>query len=226
MLSNALMVSEVYLAPLLGGPIPFFVTGEAEGESGSKRKARTEQSFDAKKLEGYHWVECSMSEIIPADEQANMVLAGRARQPGADGRPLLSWETAVEKYKLCHSPTEERHRIDREAAWNDPEVQALTRAVNVAVVKKEKEEELRQLGIDPEQVLAEVRGQKPSAGMSPVSGAVSTPGMPPGMLPPEQSGQMPPGVQQMQAPTPGEQIPPEILAVLQAQGMLPGQGGM
>lgn len=200
---HALMIAESYLTPLVGGPIPFYVYGETEDESGSKRATRKQNKLDAKRLGGFYFVEVTIGELMPADEQANVVLAGRVRQPGPDGRPLLSWETTVDKFGLVSSPSEERDRIDREAAWNDPEIAALRRALYVAEVRAELEEELLKLDIDPEQILA---AAQMGAGEQPPEGGAMPPGLPSEIMPPAMQGQLMP--QPMSAPLPGEQEQP------------------
>lgn len=211
LLENGLMVAENYLADLVGGPIPFYAYSETETEDGGRYKARRENKLDARKLGGFYHVEVGLGEILPADEQANVVLAERVRSPGPDGRPLLSWETTVEKYGLTGSPSEERDRIDREAAWNEPEIVALRRALYVAEVRAELEEALLELDIDPEVVLAAMQ-QQAGGGPPPPEGSEFPPeGFPPGqgMIPPQMQGQLQPQLmgQMPGAPAPGE-LPP------------------
>ncbi len=105
------------------------------------------------------------------------MLALRSRTAGPDGRPLLSWETAVDRFKLAESPADERMRIDRELAWNDPEVAALRQAVLVANVKQELVDELRRLGVNVEKVLEEAKaGQATNGTNLPKEGGLA-PGM-------------------------------------------------
>lgn len=157
---NVLMVSEHYLTDLLGGSIPFHAVSDRESEEGDRYRSRDELKLDAKALNGWYKVEVGLGEVMPADQQANLMLALRAREAGPDGRPLLSWETSVDKWGLATSPSDERERIDREAAWNDPQVVALRQALYAAQIKAELEEELLKLDIDPDEVLG--RGQAPA----------------------------------------------------------------
>lgn len=206
---NALMVAENYLANLVAGPISFYQFSEAEDEGGARYQARRKRKLDATKFKGFYRVNVSMSDLMPADEQANVVLAERSRAQGPDGRPLLSWETAVEKYKLTTSPTDERDRIDREIAWTDPAIAELRRAVLVAQIKAELMEELAELGINPDEILAQVQAKQ----QGPPSPEQPPAGLPPEMLPPQMQGQMMP--QPMGGMMPGEQGPP----------MMPGEQG-
>lgn len=196
LLEHALMVSENYLTDLLGGPIPFHLVSEVETEEGDRYKSREEQSLDAKQFGGWYQVEVTTSEIMPADQQANLMLALRSRELGPDQRPLLSWETAVDKWALVSSPADERERIDREAAWNDPQVIALRQALYAAEIKQELMEELIKLDIDPDEVLG--RGMEPPPEEMPLE-APPQPmpegmpaGLPPEVLPPEMQGQLMP----------------------------------
>jgi hypothetical protein len=161
LLGLALMVAEKKLAPLVDGKVSVSELREVAGEDGGKRNVRQGVELDAEGLAGFWQVEVQLGEVLPADEQANLVLALRSRQPGPDGRPMLSWETAVDRFKLAQSPADERMRIDREMAWNDPEVAALKQAVLVANVKQELMDELRRLGVNVERVLEQAaqRGQ-------------------------------------------------------------------
>ena len=191
LLEHALMVSEHYLTDLLAGPIPFHLIGEREDEDGNRYRSKDELTLDAKKLGGWYQVEVTLGELMPADEQANLMLALKAREPGPDGRPMLSWETAVDKWALTSSPVDERERIDREAALNDPQVVALRQALYAAQIKQDLMEELIQLDIDPDEVLG--RGQMmeepvPPEALIPPEAA----GLPPEVAPPQMQGQLMP----------------------------------
>lgn len=196
LLENALMVSEHYLTDLIGGPIPFHLVAETETEDGDRIKTKEEQTLDAKQFGGWYQVEVTTGEIMPADEQANLMLALRAREAGPDGRPMLSWETAVDKWGLVSSPGDERERIDREAAWNDPQVVALRQALYAAQIKQELEEELIKLDIDPDEVLGRGMEEPPMEGPMepPMEGPPPgpPPGLPPEILPPQMQGQLMP----------------------------------
>ena len=173
LLGKALMVAEKKLAPLVDGKVEVYQVAMVEGEEGSRRSVRGSVELDAAGLEGFWQVDVQLGDVLPADEQANLVLALRSRQAGPDGRPLMSWETAVQRFNLAQSPADERMRIDREMAWNDPEVAALRQAVLVANVKQELMEELRRLGVNVEKVLAEARAEAVSpAGVSPAGAGV------------------------------------------------------
>lgn len=192
---NTLMVAENYLQELLDGPISFYRIDETEDEEGNRYRARNKRKLDAKKFDGFYLVNVSLADLMPADQQANVVLANRVREQGPDGRPLLSWETAVETFKLVENPGEERDRIDREAAWNDPVITELRRQVLVSEIMASQMKELAELGLDPMEVLAAVQEklnpqpQQPQPEM-PAEGP--PPGMPPGMAPPQETGQLMP----------------------------------
>lgn len=190
LLEHALMISENYLTDLLGGPIPFHLVKEVETDEGERIKTREEQTLDAKQFNGWYQVEVGLGELMPTDEQANLMLALKARELGPDNRPLLSWETAVDKWALVSSPADERERIDREAAWNDPQIVALRQALYAAQIKAELEEELIKLDIDPDEVLG--RGQAPPMEEAPLMTPPEGPpaGLPPEVLPPQMQGQL------------------------------------
>ena len=225
MLSNVLMLTESHVAPMFGGSVKYWTTGEAQDDAGGKWRTRKENSFAASKLHGYHVVEVKLGELMPADKQANMVLAGRARTPDANGRPLLSWETTVTMFGLTDEASEERDRIDQEMAWNDPGVAALRKEILVARQREKLAEELRGLGQDPDAVLARALGipsaPAPSAEPALPPGAGPMPGMPPEMMPPELAGQMMP--QPMGGPLPGEGMTPEEMMMPPGPGVpMPG----
>jgi hypothetical protein len=210
MYSNVLMIAENYLQALIDGPIPFYEYIDKDTGEGDSYRARSEQEFDAKKLAGHYHVDVGIGELLPGDEQANLNLAERARAPGADGRPLLSWETVLEKYELGKSAGEERDRIDRELAWNHPDVVFLREKILVARLIKEMEDELADLDIDPEEALAEAKAAQQPAPM-PVAE------MPPGGqgVAPEAMGPPPPPEAQMQQPQPqGIEIAPGVFTML------------
>lgn len=199
LLENVLMVTEYYLTDLTGGPVPFHLVADKEDEMGESFRSREDLTLDAKQLGGWYQVEASLGELMPADEQANLMLSLKSREPGPDGRPMLSWETAVDKWALVDSPADERERIDREAAWNDPRVSALRQALYAAQILQELEEELLKLDIDPAQILGQLMPQ-PQPEAPPTA-------MPPGAMPP---GAMPPGAE-MGMPGVLPQFPPEAM---------------
>ncbi len=208
-MESVLMISENFLQPLIGGPIEFYTFGLVQNpETGDKYKARVQSKLDASKFGGFYSVEVSLSDLLPADEQANVVMASRVRAAGSDGRPLLSWETAVDRWKLTGSPSEERDRIDREAAWNDPEVALLRRTLFVAEVKAELGKELADLGVDVDQVLAQAQAQGQEGGPeAPTPGAGAPPGpaaMPPSVMPAQMQGMMEPQPMGAMPPMEGE----------------------
>jgi len=206
--SKALMLAENHLAPMLGGKIEVYTVADREMETGEKRKVRDVATFDAEELAGYWQVDVSLGELMPADEQSNVVLALKAGEQDKNGRPMLSWETRVERFKLTDSPAKERERIDREMALNDPEVQALVSAVMKAVVIKEKTEELAKLDVDAKKILASVQQAKLQM--------PQIPQMPGGGAPPQMPQQPPP----MQGPPQG--LPPEMLAAGMQGQLMPG----
>lgn len=214
---NALMVSEHYLAELLGGEaIPFYQFDEGESDEGERFRMRRERKLDARRFGGFYHVEVQLGELMPADEQANIVLAGRARQAGPDGRPLLSWETTVENYKLADSAATERDRIDRELAWNDPEVAELRRALYVAQVKADLAEELAKLDIDADAVLAQAQARKQAEQQAQQAQQPQPAGLPPELMAAAQQGLMP---QPMGGMMPGEGGPPPMPGPV--PGMMP-----
>jgi hypothetical protein len=226
MYSNVLMVAENYVSPLIDGPIPFYEYIDKDSGEGDSYRARSEQEFDARKLDGHYHVEVGMGELLPGDEQANLGLAERARAPGADGRPLLSWETVLDKYGLAKSASEERDRIDREIAHMDPDVAFLRNRILVTRLIREMEDELADLDIDAEEALAEAKAAQQPAPMPveeiPPGGQNVAPeamGPPP---PPEAQAQQPagqgieiaPGVFTMLPMELLQQLPPEIIQAL------------
>ena len=181
---NVLMVAEHYVSRMVDGPIPFYWVDDLEGEDGDTVRGQKEHKFDADNLKGIYRVEVNIGDLMPADEAANMQLAQQARAPGVHGLPLLSDETIADKYLKVRSPADERERIAREMARNDPEVLALERAVLVAEAKKELIETLTDLDVDVESVLAQVE-----AGMNPQQNQLEMPAQ----LPPELMPQAGPG---------------------------------
>ena len=132
MLEKALMISENFIAVQTSEAIPFWVVEQKEERGGQARTYRSQRTLDAKKLEGVYHVEATLGEVLPVDEVTNFQLAVQSQQPDPNGRPLLSRRTAMEKFAIVSNPTEEEGRIDREAAWSDPEVRLLSRAVAAA----------------------------------------------------------------------------------------------
>lgn len=190
---NVLMVSEHYLTDLIGGAIPFYLTGDREAEDGARLRTREENKLDAKKFDGWYEVEVTLGDLMPADQQANLILALKSREVGPDGRPMLSWETAVEEYGLTASPGDERERIDREMAMNDPVVQILNQALYVAQIKQELGDELLKLDIDPDEVLAMAQGMGQGPSQPPQMMQAPQPsGVPAEVLPPEMQGELMP----------------------------------
>lgn len=198
---RALMVAENYVAPLVGGAILFTRFGKVEEADGRTRQVRNREGFDADKLDGAYSVMCSLGELLPQDQQTNMVLAERAV-----GSKLLSWETAVEAYKLTSSPAQERARLDREEAWNDPEVVALRRAILVASVKAELQDEAKRLNIDVAKVMQQPPQAAPPAGPS-GGGAMTGPGAGPSGPPGTMMGGGGPGAPMGAPGLPLEQMP-------------------
>jgi len=223
--SNVLMVSESLIADVIGGPIPFSVVAEEEDESGDKFKARNKQTFDAAKLDGVYWVDVQLGELMPADEQANVMIATRARAENRQGRPLLSDETIWNKFNLATSAGEERSRIDRQLAWDDPEIVELRRAIAVATVKQELADELTALDINPDEVLARAQQKQqpppqpqPMPQMQPAPPPMM-PGVPPeAQLGPMGEGQIPPELL-MQMAGGMEGMPPEMMGGMPPPGM-------
>ena len=207
LLENALMVSEHYLTELIGEPIPFHLITEGEDEEGNTYRRKDDLTLDAKKLDGWYQVEVSLGELMPADEQANLMLALKAREQGPDGKPLLSWETVVDNYGLVKSVVDERDRIEREMAYHDPEVAALRQAVILETVKQELIEELEELGISPEEVLGKLAAQQQAAQQPPEE-----------EIPP----MMYPEAYPDQGPAPGvSNLPPEVLAMAMQGQLMP-----
>lgn len=218
MLENALMVAENFVAPLVSGPIPFFISAEKESAEGERFQAMDEQKFDARKLNGYYNVEVAIGDLLPGDQEASVGMAIQAQAPGADGRPLLSWETVVERFDLVRSAADERARIDRELAWNHPQIIALREALYVAQIKRELEDELAKMDIDADEVLGVVAGEQ--AAMTEGT-AQQEMGIPPMMA---EAGPAPAGGPMMEESLGGPpigpegmgqmEVPPEVLAQL------------
>lgn len=227
--SNCLMLAEHILTDLVEGPIPFYVYTDKETDEGSRYKSRDEQKLDASKLKGVYRVDCTMGEVLPTDEQANIALAGRAREVGADGRPLLSWQTTIEKFKLSASPSDELDRIDREAAINSPEVSALRQAYFMATMIEEYSKRLDKIGIDPLQVLQDFRqptdkagpGQPRQAG----PGQVEARGLPTSILPPQMQGTPQPMMQEPGAQMGGPMGPGMGEDIIPPENPFAGMGG-
>jgi len=211
--SNVLMVSEKHLVPLLGGKVPFYATRDVLGDEVSRR-TRKRLQFDAERLDGYWEVEAQLGDLMPADEQGNVVLATRVRAAGPDGRPLLSWESAVDRYHLAHSPKEERDRIDREAAFNDPVVTALRQKLFATQIIRELKDELTELDVDPEEVIAQMNAQGNAQNAQP---------QPPAMLP---SSELPPAMQGAPPSVPGFGMPPEQMFGMPTNPEVLGPGPM
>lgn len=189
---NVLMVAENYIAPLIGGPIPFSVFINAETQTGDSYRAREELKFDAAALDGFYMVEARLGDLMPADEQSNIVLATRARTPDASGRPLLSDETILTRFNIVDNVAEERERIDRQAAWQSPEIQALVRAVAVAEIKADLMDQLKELGVDVEAVLAQIAAGEPQT--APKEQIQLGEGLPTSVMPPAMQGAGPPSM--------------------------------
>lgn len=189
MLEKALMVSEKYIAIQTGEAIPFWTLEEKEEKGGATRTYRSSRKLDAKALDGVYSVDVRLGEVLPVDEVTNYQLAAQSQTPGAYGRPLLSWQTAMEKFGIVSNVTQERQRIEREAAWTDPEVRLLSRAIATIETKKALMRKLKELGVEPEEILMQARME--AQGMAPeAQQPLPGPGGMPGAMPPEG---MPPG---------------------------------
>lgn len=153
--ASTLMVSENYLAPLHAGPLPFYTSGTVRDSRGRKRAQRSERKFKADNLGGVYFVDVSLGDLLPQDEQANMTLALQARTPGVDQRPLLSDETTREKYLNQARDADERDRIDRQLTdAANPEIKTLKDALWTERRKQEMEKEVKAtLKMTPEEVL-------------------------------------------------------------------------
>jgi hypothetical protein len=181
-LANVLMVSEKHLAPLLDGSIPFYDIRDVPSDEGT-RKARKRLEFNAKKLEGCWEAQVQLGDLMPSDESTNIVLATRVTAAGPNGRPLLSWETAVEKFNLTHSVSEERDRISRERVMATEQYIALEDAIFSAEAIKELKDRAAELDINVEEVLAQAQATKNPQGAQggAPSGAIT--GGVPGVVP-------------------------------------------
>lgn len=217
LLENTLMVSENYLTDLLGGPIPFHLVADREGEEGERFRSREDLTLDAQQFGGWYQVEANLGELMPADQQANLMLALKSREPGPDGRPMLSWETAVDKWALVPSPADEQARIDREAAWNDPRVSALRQALYAAQILQELEEELLKLDIDPAQILGQFM---PQPEPEPEPPPMAPPGVGP-EIPPEAGLGMPGALPQFPPQAMGGQLMPQPMGAFEEGGPPP-----
>jgi hypothetical protein len=171
LLSNALMLAENHICVLLDGPVPFNMYLTKEFEDGSRRAVRNREWFDATKLGGAYRVDVTVGDLMPSDEQVNLVLAERAIKGG-----ILSWESSVAKWKLTDSPSDERSRIDREAAMNNPEIQRVKQAIVAASIMKELKDEAAELDIDLNAIL-----NPPPPPQMPQLGAQGMPPLPPGV---------------------------------------------
>jgi len=192
LLSKALMVIETQMAEIMdGGIVKAYTRDTHTTDKGRSRTVRQEIALPAGDLDGYYEVDVSLGETMPQDWQSNVVMALRTQQPGANGRPLMSWQTAVEKFKLVESPAEERRRIDEEMVANDPEVAELRRAILAAKVKEELADDAQELGVDVEEVLARARAQAEARAATPPPGPEMAAGLPSAMMPPQMQG-MPP----------------------------------
>lgn len=149
MFSNVLMVTEHHVAEVLGeSQIEFHTFADAEDDTGATSKTRKYHTLDAKALDGYYHVEVRIGDLMPADEQANVILATRARDMGQMGRPLLSDETIYDKYGLVKNTSRERELIDRQMAWADPVVRALTQRLYAAEIVEELKRDLLKAGVE------------------------------------------------------------------------------
>lgn len=197
LLSIALMVAENELAPLLeAGLVRAYMRGAHTKQDGTTRTVRQEVALNARELAGYYEVNVTLGEVMPQDDQANVMLALRTQQPGPSGRPLLSWRTTVERFKLVQSPAEERRRIDEEQAAQDPQVVELRRAIFAAKVREELVEEAEELGIDVEEVLARASGGGgggAAGGQAGQPGPAEMVGLPGQVLPAQMQGMEPSG---------------------------------
>jgi hypothetical protein len=182
------------LAPLVGNTIPVWtVAGQG------RDRARVETKLDTRSLPKPYRVECSLGEVLAADEAGNLQMARMA----TDGdRPLLSQETARERYKLADDPGLEADRIAREQAMMDPEVMDLRMKIQKKRIMDELEVEAKKAGLvkvpveqgQPEQAAgypgellpptsygAGLAGAPvPSGGTAPAPGAVPSGGWPVG----------------------------------------------
>lgn len=196
LLSIVLMVSENWLSPALDGQrISFYSYDDVEGGDG---KVRNVHELDADALNGYYHVEVALGELMPADVQSNVVLAGKLREPNAHGRPLLSDRTILDMFNLAEQGTTEQDRIDEQMAWADEELQVLAQALWVKRVKEEYGRELRELGIDPDELLASRKQAEAQA---------------------QAAQQGPPPQAAMPAPPAQAQLPPQLVAQLQQMAM-------
>lgn len=185
LLSKALQVADRMVAPLLDeGKIAAYLRTDVARDDGGKRTIREEIVLKPEDLEGYYVVDVALGDPLPTDRQGNLVMALRTQQVGTNGRPLLSWQTAVEMFNLVDSPAEERWRIESELVAEDPKVKALRMAIFTAKVIAELREEAEELGINIEAVMAEAAAAERPPPAQPGSPA----GLPSQMLPSQMQG--------------------------------------
>jgi hypothetical protein len=206
MCCNALMVAEKHVQKATGKPLPFYIYSDIKDEGkGARYRGREEKTFDAEGLGGFYYVEISLGDLLKADQQSNVMLAERLRNPGTDGRPLLSDETIRQTFKLTDAEEEERDRIDRQYARQLSEVQKLTMALQSVDLLRDLQERLKKAKVDPSLALQQVGqgGQQPTP--------------PEQNIPPPVEAQQPPPAPEAQQPA---MLPPEMMpAAMQGQPM-------
>jgi len=213
----ALRMCAEWLADLTpSNVIRFMRIDDMDGDTRSYRVANWLE-FKPRDLDGLYHVEVQIGDLLPSDEQANMVLAGRAREPGTDGRPMLSWRTTVEKYGLVQAAEKEQARIEEE----------MKRAI-------EFEKELRKLAQAGEEPPAQPQPMQPPPmqpgmmqpppGYGPMPPQQYPPGYGPQPIPPGAAMPVPPGM--MQPPGyPGQGYPQPGQMEQQIPGAMPYPGG-
>jgi len=190
---------------------------EGDEEDEETKSYQAEEKLDAEALRGNYPVSVRFGDLMPMDEQAMMLLASQARQPGVNGLPLLSDVTILEKYKIAEDPAVERDRILYERAQNSPEILGLETQILIAMAREELKDRMAELDIDFDAALLEV--QAGQAMTAPPQELQIPAQLGPEQMPPQQG--LPPEImpQAMQEGGAPPALPPEIAAQL---GVMPG----
>jgi len=155
------------------------------------------------------WIDASLTNPLPQDEEREVNLAAALRQPGSNGLPLLSDETLRERFLHVADDERERTRIYSET------FETTIKDTILADIAKQQEmegadEEAMNAGMPPPssfppEMLAQMIAQGKQGGGPPMGG----PPMPPGAMPEQMPMEgMPPGMPMEGQPP----MPPEMMA--------------
>lgn len=215
-LGLVLRTAEQVIGPLVGGAVHVQVV-EAQDLRDRRIRVARQVEIRTEEIDGSYRVEVKLGTPASAEQLQRALLAERMVGAG-----ILSRQTAAEEYMGVASWAEERERLAREAAAQDPQVRQIEAALARIETIRELRERVEEMQLTPEEMamLPPELGGQPQA-PPPEDLRANMPAGPQG-LPPELGGQWGalagPGVPGMEGPL---GYPQEELAGL---GGVPGLG--